>query len=333
MPGGPRAAGPVAAGPIPAGAVAAGAIASVATDGVTLHGAMSVSGGRASLGSDGDITAGTKAAAVELARGGTLLVCATTTLHLAKDRVRAGAPKPGDAGLMLSLDRGAFETDYRPGAYSDVILTPDLRLLLSAPGLARVKLRVNAQGDTCVDNAGAQAPYLVVSSVMDGGVYRVQPGQRVLFVHGSLQQVVDNEKEPCGCPPAEPAMETAANGGHVGGPSSTAADTAFPTAVSEGLAPAETIGSGPGPVTPVVPNGVAHAQVQATLSSDTPPGLPPGLPLGPPPGVATDGAAPGTAGETAAGSGPAAVKSNGKRGPGLFGKIGRFFARVFGAER
>ena len=73
-------------------------------------------------------------------------------------------------------------------------------------------------GDTCVDNAGANAPYVVVTSVFDGGVYRVQPGQRVMFEHGSLQKVVDQEKEPCGCPP--PAKSEA---------------NEFPLAQSEGL--------------------------------------------------------------------------------------------------
>jgi hypothetical protein len=52
-----------------------------------------------------------------------------------------------------------------------------------------------------VDNAGANAPYVLVTSIFDGGDYRVQPGQHVMFQHGSLSEVVDNEKEPCGCPP------------------------------------------------------------------------------------------------------------------------------------
>ncbi len=63
-----------------------------------------------------------------------------------------------------------------------------------------MSVRVSAKGDTCVDNHGENAPYVTVSSLFDGGVYRVQPNQRVLFEHGSLRDVVDNEQEPCGCP-------------------------------------------------------------------------------------------------------------------------------------
>ncbi len=103
---------------------------------------------------------------------------------------------------MIALDRGAVEASYETGKYSDVLLTPDLRILISGPGAADLKIRVNEKGDTCVDNHGANAPYVTVTSQFEGGVYRVQPNQRVMFEHGSLQQVVDNESEPCGCPAA-----------------------------------------------------------------------------------------------------------------------------------
>jgi hypothetical protein len=62
-------------------------------------------------------------------------------------------------------------------------------------------------------------PYVLVTSVFEGGDYRVQSGQRVMFQHGSLHEVVDNEKEPCGCPPPAPKGNE------------------FPLAQSEGLAP------------------------------------------------------------------------------------------------
>ncbi len=287
-------------------------IASAPTEGVSLHGAMSVANGRAAIANNGEITAGTRTAAVALTRGGSLSVCASTTVHIAKAAMMGAVGKPGDAGLMFSLDRGAFETSYTPGAYSDVILTPDLRLLVSGPGESRVRVRVNGQGDTCVDNPGEHAPYVLVSSLADGGVYRVQPGQRVMFVGGSLQQVVDNEQEPCGCPPEVPVSVAA--DGKSGGPSSTAADTAFPTAVSEGLQAPPTLAGSP----PVVKPGEAHAQIAATLSSATPP-VPPQLtaititasPVPSPPAVL-----------------PQPVPSRPKS---FFGSIGHFFARVFGA--
>jgi hypothetical protein len=235
---------------------------------------------------------------------------------------------------MIALDRGSLETSYTAGKYSDVLLTPDLRILISGPGDANLKLRVNEKGDTCVDNHGAGAPYVTVTSQFEGGVYRVLPNQRVLFEHGSLQQVVDNEKEPCGCPvappvsvastgitntanPAQPGQKVAAT--PVGGPSSTSADTAFPLAESEGLKPVP-----PPPTQPVVPVGVAHAQVDAPIaynSSVTPNPAAPGA-AGPEPAAAPP--------EPPAATAMATPPPPPKKPHGFFHAIGHFFGHIFG---
>jgi hypothetical protein len=108
---------------------------------------------------------------------------------------------------MMAMEHGAVELSYAGTAANlqsaDVLLTPDFRILIGGPGPAEVKVRLGQQGDTCVDNSSDNGPYVVVSSVFEGGTYRVQPGQRVTFQHGSLHEVVDQEKESCGCPPPE----------------------------------------------------------------------------------------------------------------------------------
>jgi len=294
------------------------AIAYVPVEGASISGPLSVANGRAAAGNNSTVTAGDKSVPVTLARGGSLRICASTSVHLSRDAqpLTAAVKSPArndagtdDAGLMIALDRGAIEANYAAGKYSDVVLTPDLRILISGPGTADLRLRVSRQGDTCIDNRGYSAPYVTVSSLMDGGVYRVQPNQHVLFEHGSLQQVVDNEREPCGCPDAQPDASGLLADKRVGGPSSTPADTAFPTAVSEGLAAPPAQSS-----TPAVPVGQAHAQVTASLSNDTPPGPPP-------PGA---DAAPATATPAQPGS-PV-------RQPGLFHRLGHLFARLFGSS-
>jgi hypothetical protein len=307
-------------------------IAYVPTQGVSLAGSLSVADGKASIGNNGSVTAGDQTAQITLARGGELQVCASTKIHLSKDSSNDNGDSGADSALMVALDRGALETNYTTGKYSDVLLTPDLRILISGPGQASLRIRVNQKGDTCVDNHGANAPYVTVTSQFEGGVYRVQPNQRVLFEHGSLQQVVDNEPEPCGCPVSEPvsvASTGTTDAAHpaqpgqkvaqpVGGPSSTPADTAFPLAESEGLKPV----SGP-PSEPVVPAGVAHAQVEAPIaynSSATPNPAAPGA-AGPEPASAPQAAAAAPA-ETAA---PPPKKQG-----GLFHSIGHFFAKIFG---
>jgi hypothetical protein len=281
-------------------------IAYVPTEGVTLSGSLEVGNGKAVIGNNGAITAGDKTATVTLARGGTLQLCSTTTVHLSRDSSIADAQS---SALMISLDRGALEASYATGKYSDVLMTPDFRILVSGPGQTDLKIRVSPKGDTCLDNHGTDAPYVTVTSLLEGGLYRVQPNQRVLFEHGSLNEVVDNETEPCGCPPA--TLEAAKP---AGGPSSTPADTAFPIAQSEGL-----VKTPPPSATPAVPAGEAHAQVTVPLvyKSDAPPPAPPPnmAPETPP---ATTAAAP--------------TQPPAKKQTGFFHGIGHFFARLFGGK-
>ena len=167
-------------------------------------GDLKVSNGRAVIAANGTVVSGGQATHVTLPYRGTLLVCAYTTVKLTAD---SSAPAGDAPGLLMAIDYGAVELSFaaRPASRSnaDILLTPDFRVLIGGPGAADVNVRLGPQGDTCIDNAGANAPYVLVSSVFDGGAYRVQPGQRVMFQHGSLHEVVDQEKESCGCPPAQ----------------------------------------------------------------------------------------------------------------------------------
>ncbi len=327
---------------------------------VQVSGAVDISHGETLLGNGSQITAGDQAVNIALQRGGGLQLCATSSVHLAKDR---SIDDPASSALMMALDRGAIEANYTVGKYSDVLLTPDLRILISGPGQAQLSIRVNIKGDTCIDNHGTDAPYVTVSSQLEGGAYRVLPDQRVSFQHGSLQEVVDHEPEPCGCP-AMPVTSVASSGNSatapappgrpVGGPSSTAADTAFPIAESEGLA------APPKPSSvPTVPPGQTHAQVTVplTYNGENPPAAPaasagsepapaaappvpatttapPAATVQPPPSVAPAAPAPAatqapptpTSSQPEIASAPATPKPPSN---GFFHRIGHFFSRIF----
>ncbi len=294
---------------------------------VQVSGAVDISHGETLLGNGSAITAGDQAVKIALERGGSLELCSTSSVHLSKDR---SISDPASSALMMALDRGAIEANYAVGTYSDVLLTPDLRILISGPGQADLRIRVNPRGDTCVDNHGANAPYVTVTSQFEGGVYRVLPDQRVNFQHGSLREVVDHEPEPCGCP-AGPvtsvasAGNTTANpapaGRPVGGPSSTPADTAFPIAESEGLA------APPAPhAAPVVPPGETHAQVTVPLTYNGENPAPP-----PPAPPAPASAAPSSAPASSAAAPPAAQPEAASVSQGgFFHRIGHFFSKIFG---
>ena len=254
-------------------------------------GGLQVSNGRAFIAANGAITAGSETTLVTLPYRGVLRVCASTTVKLAAD---SSVPAGEIPGLMMAMDHGAVEASFATGRNSDILLTPDFRILIGGPGAAEVKVRLGPNGDTCVDNAGVNAPYVLVTSVFEGGDYRVQPGQRVMFQHGSLHEVVDQEKEPCGCPPAVKSPND------------------FPLAQSEGLAPtlhpAPSPALQPGPeaetTAALVYNAADHAPkpVEAAPAAATPPANPPAA--APPP----------------------------RKKPGFFSRVGRFFKRVFGAE-
>lgn len=218
----------------------------VSTHDAQVTGGLQVQGERASLISNAAITAYDHAAPVALTRGGSLLVCATSQFHL----LHSGA---GNA-LLFGLDRGALELHGTSDPH-DVILTPDIRFTLEAPGTYDLSLRVTANGDTCVHNAGSGSPVLVLTDPFSSASYRLIPGQHVLFEHGSLKEVVDNERSPCGCPSQASLLAA----------TPAERDHPFPAATSAGLVPST-------PPSNSTPDGTVHEQVNVTMSyrSDDP---------------------------------------------------------------
>jgi hypothetical protein len=281
---------PASLAPVPIAIVPAGGSA-------TVTGALEVTAGKALIATSGSISSGDQNTDVTLPRRGTLKVCASTTVKLTSD---TSVPAGETPGLMLALDRGAVEASFATGRNSDILLTPDFRILIGGPGSSELKVRLGQHGDTCVDNPGPNAPYVIVSSVFDGGAYRVQPGQRVMFQHGSLHEVVDNEKEPCGCPPdAKPGSND------------------FPLAQSAGLASAappviDPPAAGPASANPIEAPLAYNAPKPTESASTSQPAS--GPQYAPDPRLAQ----------------PTNAQAPKKKG--FFGKIGGFFRKMFGGE-
>jgi hypothetical protein len=259
----------------------------VATQDATVTGGLEVQAGQARLLTNASITAGPHAAPITLARGGEVLVCSTSEFHL----LHAGV---GQA-LLFGLDRGALELRSRADA-RDVILTPDIRFTIEAagsrgtPDVFDLRLRVTRNGDTCVDNAGANAPVLQLNGAFGGSSYRLMPGQHVLFERGSLREVVDHERSSCGCPQASGSLSAAAAAGQ----------HPFPEAASEGLTAQEPVANSPA--------GEKGTQISQTfVYGEGQPGA------GPPP----------------TGLPPTADTGDGKQPHGFFHAIGQFFHKLF----
>jgi len=282
---------------------------------ISVDGPMQAWKGRAYITSTGDITAGASTAQVTLPYRGVLRVCPSTTVKLSVD---TSVPASEIPGLQIAMDGGALEASFAIARNSDLIVTPNFRIMIGGPGGSEVKVRLGQGGDTCVDNSGdagasplewkslANAPYVVVTSVFDTGLYRVQPGQRVMFEHGDLHTVVDDEKEPCGCPPAgQKANE-------------------FPLAQSEGLTPVHA--APPNTSTASQPPGGGSASTTLVYNA-------PGNHTPQPAAVPQPPAAPPTTPQaaTATANQPAQQPASQKK-PGFFRRIGRFFKKIFGAE-
>ena len=218
----------------------------VATKDADVTGAKDVLDGRAVLMGSVSVTAKDHTAPIALGRGGTVRVCQTSVLHLTESRAVAVA-----APLLFSLDRGAIEIQTA-ATPTDAVMTPDLRFTARGGGPLDLRLRVAANGDTCVENRGVGAPLLTVSDPFGDATYELTAGQHVLFEHGSLHEVVDHETSPCGCPDEKGAPVADAL------LALTAAQHPFPVAISEGLAPEAEV--------PQAPPGEVHTQVSEALS-------------------------------------------------------------------
>src|ERR1700722_4287629 len=127
-------------------------IAVVQTAGLKLSGAVDLGDGKAVIAFGGSITAGEKASTITLPHRGNMRICPMTKVNLTADSSVASSLRPGESpGLMMALDKGALEANFQTGENSDVILTPDFRIVISAPGTAEVQVRLGDKGDMCVD--------------------------------------------------------------------------------------------------------------------------------------------------------------------------------------
>ena len=273
--------------------------------------------GRAVLAGSVAVTAKDHTAPITLGRGGSVRVCQTSVVHLTESRAAAGAVQMAQP-LLIALDRGAIEVQMAATA-TDALMTPDLRFAVRSAGPLDLRMRVTRNGDTCVENRGGAAPAVAVSDLFGESSYQLNPGQHVLFEHGSLREVVDHETTPCGCPETNAGMSIAeallapSAGGSAPKPgvAQANAQNPFPAAQSEGLAPA--------PEVPQAPQGEVHTQVAENLTYS-------GAPAQVQAGATADATEPQAS--TAAATPAEPVSKPEHRGLGH--AIGHFFQKLFG---
>src|SRR5262245_1903572 len=178
-------------------------VAEVYSGDASARGSVVLAGGSMRLLNGSTVRAGEHTASVRLVRGGELRVCPDTGVE-----VNASASRD----LMLSLSAGALEAHYSLPA-SDVILTPDFRIVLAGPGELRVALAADYRGNVCVQTLEGNTAAISVSELMGSRTYQVRPSEQVYFRNGTVADATAQPTMRCGCPghgPAQREIERAA---------------------------------------------------------------------------------------------------------------------------
>lgn len=149
--------------------------------------------------SGSSITAGEQTARLQLNRGGELHVCAGTAVS-----VSASA---NGRDLMFSFGSGSIESRYAMRASSDVIVTPDLRMVITGPGEFDLDVAITPAGDTCVRSHRDSTGGVIVNEQFGEGTYQVKPSDSVLFRKGKIADAsVNPPGVNCGCPSPKSAI-------------------------------------------------------------------------------------------------------------------------------
>jgi hypothetical protein len=182
-------------------------IAYVPTAEASTSGVLATAGDKSMLGERSVVTTLERPAHVTLSRGGALLVCQTSVVHLTVARmVFNSKSRENFDPLLIALESGGLELQM-PALPNDAIATAGMRLA-SAGNQNKstpldLALHVAQNGDTCVENR-ARKSSLTLTDAFGQSTYLLKPGQHVVFQHGLVQEALPGDPSSCGCPPPPP---------------------------------------------------------------------------------------------------------------------------------
>jgi hypothetical protein len=157
-----------------------------------VRGSVNLDSGGTTILSGSSIDSGEQPARLALRRGGELDVCQQTS-------VAVSASENG-RDLMFSFGSGTIQSRYKIAASSDVIVTPDLRFVITGPGEFDLDIGIAPDGDTCVHSYAESTGGVIVNQLMEDGSYQVKPSDYVVFRKGRITDVETAPTGSCGCP-------------------------------------------------------------------------------------------------------------------------------------
>jgi hypothetical protein len=184
-----------------AAAQAQSSIGEVYSGEASVHGAVVLSGHGTRVLNGSQVAAGDGAAVLKLERGGEVRICPQTNLSLSADA--------SGRALMLGLNAGSMELNYRLSTAADSVITPDFRLQLISPGRFHLAISVAPSGDTCVRTLAENEAAVFITEMMSNELYQLSPEKGVLFRKGKIAGATEAPAL-CGCPETKPSVPQAA---------------------------------------------------------------------------------------------------------------------------
>jgi hypothetical protein len=157
-----------------------------------VRGSVNLDSGGTTILSGSSIDSGEQPARLALRRGGELDVCQRTSV--------AVSASANGRDLMFSFGSGTIQSRYKIAASSDVIVTPDLRFVITGPGEFDLDIGIAPDGDTCIHSYSESTGGVIVNQQMEDGSYQVKPSDFVVFRKGKLTDVDTAPTGSCGCP-------------------------------------------------------------------------------------------------------------------------------------
>lgn len=167
-----------------------------------VRGSVTLISGGTDVMSGSSIESGEQPASLVLTRGGAVTICQGTNVSVSSSA--------DGQNLMFSFGTGTLESRYSMKASSDVIVTPDLRLVITGPGEFDLDVGITPQGDTCVRSHRESTGGVIINEQMGDGSYQVKPSDFVVFRKGRVANAETNPQGiSCSCPaPKAPVRET-----------------------------------------------------------------------------------------------------------------------------